>query len=674
MTHSRRYSLAALVGAVLLLLPGSRALAQGSVQLDRGGMDLHMFRPAIDSRGHMTVNGTDVMPENEFSFGLVLDAGFNLLQFDGGINDDGSGTGSRRTDHIVDQMFTGTLMVNFGLLNHAVIGVQVPIQAVNGSAVSVPNFYSFPTLQGGGVLIRGLSYQPIGDLAVHGKVRILRPERDVLGLAVVLRVMFPTGNSRRFAGEPGVSFWPSVIAELRTSPDEDFHNTSRVRFSVEAGVRAGLGTRATFPIYGRTSVDASGEVSTLDDPGTNLRYGPLLTFGAGASFRIARPMDIVIEANGTQILTEFGTPGAFSLEALLGLKLFVQEHSFLMFGGGVGIPTNSEGRGFQAAQFRGVLSFVYEPPVGDRDGDGIMDDIDACPDDPEDFDDFEDEDGCPELDNDRDGIVDELDDCPLIPEDQDGDQDTDGCPEGNDSDRDGDGIPDTEDACPDDPEDIDRFEDEDGCPDPDNDQDGIPDTDDMCPNEAEDIDAFEDEDGCPDLDNDNDRILDVDDQCPEEPENYNGNEDEDGCPDEGMITFEGNSMVVLEKIYFETNSAQIQERSFAILDAIAATLNGNPQIRLIEVQGHADERGSDSHNLRLTQDRAASVVEALAQRGVDRSRLRSAGYGELCPVNPASNRRAWEENRRVEFKIVETDAGPTGVQVACDAARHLVQN
>jgi OOP family OmpA-OmpF porin len=100
--------------------------------------------------------------------------------------------------------------------------------------------------------------------------------------------------------------------------------------------------------------------------------------------------------------------------------------------------------------------------VNDRDGDGIPDDIDKCPDEPEDFDGFEDEDGCPDLDNDKDGIPDKLD------------------------------------LCPNDPEDKDGFEDEDGCPDPDNDHDRILDVNDKCPNEPETYNGFEDEDGCPD--------------------------------------------------------------------------------------------------------------------------------------------------------------------------------
>ena len=98
-----------------------------------------------------------------------------------------------------------------------------------------------------------------------------------------------------------------------------------------------------------------------------------------------------------------------------------------------------------------------KPVIGDKDGDGIKDDVDKCPNDPEDKDGFEDEDGCPDLDNDKDG------------------------------------IPDVKDKCPNEPEDKDGFEDADGCPDPDNDKDGIPDTTDKCPNEP----GPPDGDGCP---------------------------------------------------------------------------------------------------------------------------------------------------------------------------------
>jgi len=68
-------------------------------------------------------------------------------------------------------------------------------------------------------------------------------------------------------------------------------------------------------------------------------------------------------------------------------------------------------------------------PIGDRDADGMFDNVDQCPTQPEDKDDFEDMDGCPDIDNDRDGIVDAQDRCPLVGETRNGWQDDDGCPD-----------------------------------------------------------------------------------------------------------------------------------------------------------------------------------------------------------------------------------------------------
>jgi len=98
----------------------------------------------------------------------------------------------------------------------------------------------------------------------------------------------------------------------------------------------------------------------------------------------------------------------------------------------------------------------------DRDGDGIADDRDQCPDVAEDQDGFEDQDGCPEEDNDRDGILDANDRCPNVAEDKDGFEDEDGC---FDEDNDRDGILDKDDQCPLEPETVNGERDDDGCPD-----------------------------------------------------------------------------------------------------------------------------------------------------------------------------------------------------------------
>lgn len=116
-----------------------------------------------------------------------------------------------------------------------------------------------------------------------------------------------------------------------------------------------------------------------------------------------------------------------------------------------GEPMAQRAEGYQGA-----------PSMKDTDLDGIPDSQDACPGAAEDFDGFEDTDGCPDLDNDGDGIYDANDDCPNLPEDFDGFQDDDGCP---DVDNDGDGIPDINDKCPNAPETVNNYEDFDGCPD-----------------------------------------------------------------------------------------------------------------------------------------------------------------------------------------------------------------
>jgi outer membrane protein OmpA-like peptidoglycan-associated protein len=250
----------------------------------------------------------------------------------------------------------------------------------------------------------------------------------------------------------------------------------------------------------------------------------------------------------------------------------------------MGAGSRTYSTGFEAADLRLLLGFVFEPSIGDRDGDGYTDDQDECPDDPEDFD---------------------------------------------------------------------GFEDGDGCPDPDNDKDGILDVDDACPNDPEDKDGFEDEDGCPDLDNDKDRILDQDDKCPNEPETYNGFEDEDGCPDRGRVVVTDTSIEILDMVYFEYNKAIIKKESYPILDAVAATLNGNPSILLIEVQGHTDERGNDDYNLDLSDRRAKAVKDYLIDKGVEANRLESQGYGETQPLIREHNEKAWAKNRRVAFLILK---------------------
>lgn len=256
-----------------------------------------------------------------------------------------------------------------------------------------------------------------------------------------------------------------------------------------------------------------------------------------------------------------------------------------------------------------------KPAPGDRDGDGIIDDVDQCPDDAEDFDGFQDEDGCPDLDND------------------------------------GDGIPDTQDRCPNVAEDVDGFQDEDGCPDFDNDLDGIADINDQCPDKAEDFDGYQDEDGCPDPDNDGDSIVDVLDECPFEPETYNGHLDEDGCPDTvPKAQVDGGQIRLNESVFFKTAKSDILPQSYPLLNEVAQILRDNASIQ-IRVEGHTDNRGRAAYNKKLSDDRAASVRNYLIQQGIDSARITSIGFGLERPIDDNTTEAGRAANRRVEIHI-----------------------
>lgn len=300
--------------------------------------------------------------------------------------------------------------------------------------------------------------------------------------------------------------------------------------------------------------------------------------------------------------------------------------------------------------FEVTAGFVFRQAERNRDTDldGILDRDDACVEEPEDRDTFEDTDGCPDVDNDQDGILDVDDDCMHDAEDFDEFEDWDGCPE---FDNDHDGFDDYEDDCPYKAEDRDGYRDGDGCPELDNDGDGIADLNDRCPNHPEDLDGFEDNDGCEDTDNDSDGHPDVVDACENEPETWNGFEDRDGCPDDTpdeVQRFTG----VIRGINFEVNSDRITVDSYQVLNEAADVLLRYPDLK-IEVQGHTDSDGSVDFNFELSDRRAAAVVAYLVDRGVPAERLTWMGYGESRPLVENTNDEGKAINRRVEFHVVE---------------------
>jgi outer membrane protein OmpA-like peptidoglycan-associated protein len=251
-------------------------------------------------------------------------------------------------------------------------------------------------------------------------------------------------------------------------------------------------------------------------------------------------------------------------------------------------------------------------------------------------------------DTDGDGLADDVDRCPAEPETDNGFEDTDGCPD--DPDRDGDGLRDDVDTCPADAENKNGIDDDDGCPDADGDKDGILGSRDTCPDQPEDMDGFQDDDGCPDPDNDADGIPDGVDRCATQAEVWNGIVDDDGCPDElpaKVRAFEG----TLRGINFANGKARILASSKKRLAETVAVLREFPGIR-IQIEGHTDGRGARDKNLDLSRRRAEAVKWHLVDQGIAADRLETAGAGPDRPVANDRTAGGRAKNRRIEIHVL----------------------
>src|SRR5690606_19588466 len=154
---------------------------------------------------------------------------------------------------------------------------------------------------------------------------------------------------------------------------------------------------------------------------------PFALVGGGATAVVDSKNEDVIEKD-TDAARYVGVGAKYRVDNGWGLRADAR----LLF------PPSSSGNG-PTVDFEALLSIykefgrkeaekvVEQPTVGDTDGDGLMDDVDKCPNEAEDKDGFQDDDGCPDNDNDGDGVADANDKCPMEPEDMDGFQDDDGC-------------------------------------------------------------------------------------------------------------------------------------------------------------------------------------------------------------------------------------------------------
>ena len=545
-----------------------------------GAADIGRLRIPVAPDGAIGVASTEALPPLHFNASVLVGYGHNPLvwRFEDGTY-----------EPLIEHQLVLDAMVTVGIIRFIDLSVGIPVLLYQEG---VPHDPSDPDPEN--VDLGRLGGSAVGDLRVIPRVQLADELTFGFGASFESEFTFNTGQllgaRRRYFGESGFAWRPRVVASLPLS-------FARLIASVGLRVRG---------------VTRSSVADTYFDHEWEYHLASEIFI-----LRDAVPLSALVELSGATAIG-FGGPGQDALELLGGARVRVADRVVLTAGLGLGLTT-----GIGTPTARALLGVAWAPEAEDADGDGVPDDLDACPYDAEDRDGFDDDDGCPEVDNDEDG------------------------------------RPDSRDKCPNEPEDFNGFEDDDGCPDGDrvdSDEDGVPDHADRCPTAPEDIDAFKDEDGCPELDNDIDGVADADDQCPSEKETINGIDDYDGCPDEGegLTELVETKIEIKETILFESGKAIIKQESKRVLDQVALQILAHPNITMVRIEGHTDDRGPDEDNLFLSQDRADAVRRYLIERGVDSTKLEATGFGETVPIDTNDTFEGRARNRRVEFVIIES--------------------
>ena len=485
--------------------------------------------------------------------------------------------------------------------------------------------------------LRGTTYQApttnqgIGDLRFALDVRLFGEYGDPFTIALGARLWAPTGDQVNYLGD----------GKARVAPQINFGgDVGIVAYSVRTGVNV------------RLRDDAFADKSI----GTEFLVG-----GAVGLHVLDKKLMVGPEVNSAITVATSTGVGSGSIPdetkaSVEGLFGFHYTAGPVRFGAGAGTGF-SRGLGTPAARVLANLEFVPEiNVVTDRDGDGINDAQDACPDvrgvpDPD-----ASKNGCPPeappKDTDGDGIIDAQDACVDVPGIKTDDPRTNGCP----SDRDKDGIYDKDDACIDVPGVRQQDPARNGCP-ADSDGDGIIDTEDACPGKPGIKSPDPKLNGCPDPDRDKDGIPNDVDACPDEPGKSDPDPKKNGCP---KAFVKDGTIKILDQVKFKTASAQILpgKESEEVLEAVLKVLNDHPEIKRVSVEGHTDTKGVPQANKKLSADRAASVVKWLVGHGIAKERLTSAGFGQEKPIDTNDTEDGRKNNRRVEFRIVDENAAP----------------
>ncbi|MBN2718422.1 MAG: OmpA family protein [Deltaproteobacteria bacterium] len=628
------------VTILLFVLPSSSVFAQ-----DKIFMPTNLLEPAPGGNNFVATESPELGENNKPSAGFL--ASYQHRPFvtlacnaEGECGEDITTSDVQGTIDNIESMMVSDVLFRFNFLKRFQAGIGVPIYIWQSGYIPEEHF----NLITGDHWIsaddgdRYNSYGVIGDIRIHLKGRIWGKENKdgfVVSAAVVptLPMTKWTKQGKGYNGSESFTVTPKGLFSFRKGPFRAMGNMGfMVRkkaeyYSAVYGHAITYSGGAGYTLAVKPNVfeleffgELYGQKNVVSDNFMDMESAPLL-FDGGAKFNIKQDFQIVTAVGG----------GIIS---------------------GIGVP-----------QIQGILGFTWSGSTkrdpnaffmvteDDLDGDGLENEGDECPEQPEDLDGFQDEDGCPDDDNDGDGIQDGYDSCVNEPEDKDGFRDDDGCP---DLDHDEDGIKEPTDQCPDKAEDYDNFEDEDGCPDTDNDSDGVLDSNDFCDGSKEDQDGFQDEDGCPEIDNDDDGVPDSADQCADEKETLNGVADGDGCPEEAaaLVEISPEAFILVNELTFKQQKPIFKDRdqAFETLDIIASVLKGNTTWKLT-VSTHTAASEDPTADKALTTDRANAIKDYLVKQGVDGAEILIESHGGTVPLADNDSKMGRQTNNRVDLLI-----------------------
>jgi outer membrane protein OmpA-like peptidoglycan-associated protein len=417
-----------------------------------------------------------------------------------------------------------------------------------------------------------------------------------------------------FALELGGYWGVASYSKNLALEDADLLNRSAIDNHSHQRLQPGASIGARLAFFPTTWLGIEGEGGVMPTRTMRLRLGARLYSVRGhlvLQLPTARLVPFVVVGAGMMGINSdvLGEDTDLAVHVGGGLKYAVTEHLSVRLDGRGNLTDGRDGEVGRVAEVLIGLSATfgrtpYTPYVApsDRDGDGVIDDDDQCPD----------------------AAGPAPDGCPPPP------------------DADGDGIDDARDACPSEPEDGGKPSATDGCPDRDKDGDGIEEPADQCPAEAGIAPS-----GCPDKDSDADGVMDSTDKCVSEPETKNGFEDKDGCPDElpkEVAKFTG----VIKGILFDSGKTTIKPTSTALLDEAAKVMTDYPELQML-ITGHTDDSGPHDKNMTLSQGRADAVKAYLVGKGVAEARIETRGAGPDEPVADNKTPAGRAENRRIVF-------------------------